>query len=117
MKFEYLVKLDPILLSMPLEYIVLPVGHLIAQWQELWPVLGSPFQRPFISNQTQFSQARAFAYPNKHLKQKLTQVLSQNYSLYQVSQSLKMTITEVAYLLSSFVRDGSVQSNLTRVKT
>ena len=107
-QFEYLVKLDPILLSMPLEHIALSDSHLITQWQGLWPVVGSPFQRPFICDQTQFLESPEFKYPNEHLKQKLFRVLSRNLSLYSVSQHLKMSLTEVAHLLSPFVRSGSV---------
>ena len=107
-RFEYLVKLDPILVSMPLEHIIMPVGHLMAQWAELWPVIGSPFQRPYIVKPRQFRQSQCFDYPNEHFKHKLTKVLGQNLSLYQVSQQLDMSITEVAHLLNSFIQSGSV---------
>ncbi len=109
-KFENLVKLDPILLSMPFERAILPIRTLMTQWKDLWGHIGTPFQRPYICDSHQLAMAVAETY-SLELFHRLNYTLGQNLCLYQIAPHLDMSLTDVAKLLSPFVQKGILALN------
>lgn len=106
-KFENLVKLDPLLLSMPFERAILPIRTLMTQWKDLWMQFGTPFQRPYIHNSHQLAMAVA-EHHSLELFHRLKYILGQNLCLYQIAPHLDMSLTDVAKLLSPYVQQGLV---------
>ena len=115
-KFENLVKLDPLLISMPFERALLPIRTLMTQWKDLWLHLGSPFQRPYIGNSHQLAMAVAETH-SLELFHRLKHTLSQNLCLYQIAPHLDMSLTDAAKLLSPFVQQGLLGLNPYQYKT
>ncbi len=109
-KFENLVKLDPLLISMPFERAILPIRTLMTQWKDLWLHLGSPFQRPYICDSHQLAMAVAETH-SLELFHRLKHTLSQNLCLYQIAPHLDMSLTDAAKLLSPFVQKGLLNLN------
>ncbi|MGB7415009.1 MAG: response regulator [Thermosynechococcaceae cyanobacterium] len=101
-QFENLVKLDPLLVSMPFERAILPIRTLMTQWKELWPHLGTPFNRPYILDVHQLSMAMVETH-SLELFHRLKYILSQNLCLYQIAPHLDMSLTDVAKLLRPLV--------------
>ncbi|MGF1602794.1 MAG: response regulator [Thermosynechococcaceae cyanobacterium] len=101
-QFENLVKLDPLLVSMPFERAILPIRTLMTQWKELWPHLGTPFSRPYILDVHQLSMAMVETQ-SLELFHRLKYILSQNLCLYQIAPHLDMSLTDVAKLLRPLV--------------
>lgn len=104
-KFENLVKLDPLLLSMPFERAILPIRTLMTQWKDLWTHLGTPFQRPYIRDSHHLAMAVAETH-SLELFHRLKHTLSQNLCLYQIAPHLDMSLTDTAKLLSPYLQKG-----------
>jgi twitching motility two-component system response regulator PilG len=108
-QFENLVKLDPLLVSMPFERAILPIRTLMTQWKELWPHLGTPFNRPYIHDSHQLSMVMVETY-SLELFHRLKYILSQNLCLYQIAPHLDMSLTDVAKLLRPLIEQGLLGS-------
>ncbi|PZD75119.1 Transcriptional regulatory protein AfsQ1 [Acaryochloris thomasi RCC1774] len=109
-KFENLVKLDPLLISMPFERAILPIRTLMTQWKDLWTHLGTPFQRPYIHDSHHLAMAVAETH-SLEVFHRLKHTLSQNLCLYQIAPHLDMSLTDAAKLLSPFVQKGLLGLN------
>lgn len=106
-KFENLVKLDPLIVSMPFERVILPIRHSVTQWKQFWPYLGSPFQRPAIRDSELFHEATMASESPARLQQ-LEHLLGQNLCFYQIAPHLDLPLSETAEVLGPLVKQGAV---------
>lgn len=108
LEFESTVGLDPLLLSVPLKQIVMPVRSQIVRWLQVSPDLNSPFARPYLISQEQFSQFLWLKAEPPARIESLTKALSQEGCLYQVAHQLKLEILELVALLQPLIQNGAV---------
>ena len=108
-QFENWSKLDPPLLTVAPEQIIVPLRPLITQWKTLWLSLGSPFQQLLIHDLSWFSKQCESDNRYVQLRPRLLNALSQKICLYEMATMLNMNLTEVAHLLSPFVQSGSIK--------
>lgn len=107
--FEKTVGLDPILLSVSLRDLVLPMRGTIGQWQKLQPEISSPFQRVAIENIKELPKLLWEKVKDIEFIKALCKVLSQNPCLYEAAQQLKTDALGLASLLQPLVRAGVVE--------
>lgn len=108
-QFEKTVGLDPILLSVSLRDLVLPMRGVIGQWQKLQPEISSPFQRVAIKNLKELPKLLWEKVRDIDFLKALCQVLSQNPSLYEAAKHLKTDALGLAALLQPLVRAGAIE--------
>jgi twitching motility two-component system response regulator PilG len=108
-QFENWSKLDPPLLTVAPEKIIVPLRPLITQWKTLWLSLGSPFHQLLIHDLSRFSKQCESDNRYVQLRPRLLNALSQKICLYEIATMLNMNLTEVAHLLSPFVQSGSIK--------
>ena len=108
-QFEKTVGLDPILLSVSLRELVLPMRGVIGQWQKLRPEISSPFQRVAIKNLKELPKLLWEKVRDIDFLKALCQVLSQNPSLYEAAKYLKADALGLAALLQPLVRAGALE--------
>lgn len=108
-QFEKTVGLDPILLSVSLKELVLPMRGVIGQWQKLQPEISSPFQRVVIKNLKEMPKLLWEKVKDIEFLKALCQVLSQNPSLYEAAKHLKADALGLASLLQPLVRAGAIE--------
>jgi twitching motility two-component system response regulator PilG len=109
-QFDATVGLDPILLSMTAEQVLAPITAVIPRWIEARSLVGSPLSRPYIVNQTQFSQLLWLGAERFQVMQAIGDTLQQNLCLYEVAQRLQTDVLELATMLQSLVRGGAVST-------
>jgi twitching motility two-component system response regulator PilG len=109
-QFDATVGLDPILLSLTAEQVLAPITAVIPRWVEARSLVGSPLSRPYIVNQTQFSQLLWLGAERFQMMQAIGDTLQQNLCLYEVAQRLQTDVLELATLLQSLVRGGAVST-------
>lgn len=110
LRFEKIVGLDPLVLSVPLKPTVMSVQKLVNKWSQLQPEISSPFQRLFLTDLEQFSQS---VQGTEQFQQSelLSQLLDQNLCLYEVAHQLKIDALKLAMFLQPLVRTGAVRIN------
>lgn len=108
-QFEKTVGLDPILLSVSLKELVLPMRGVIGQWQKLQPEISSPFQRVVIKNLREIPKLLWEKVKDIEFLKALCQVLSHHPSLYEAAKNLKTDILGLAALLQPLVRAGAIE--------
>ncbi len=108
-QFEKTVGLDPILLSVSLRELVLPMRGVIGQWQKLQPEISSPFQRVAIKNLKEMPKLLWEKVKDIEFLKALCQVLSRNPSLYEAAKHLKTDALGLAALLQPLVRAGALE--------
>lgn len=108
-QFEKTVGLDPILLSVSLKELVLPMRGVIGQWQKLQPEIRSPFQRVVIKNLKEIPKLLWEKVKDLEFLKALCQVLSHHPSLYEAAKNLKTDILGLAALLQPLVRAGAIE--------
>ncbi|HIK10708.1 MAG TPA: response regulator [Oscillatoriaceae cyanobacterium M33_DOE_052] len=106
--FDKTVGLDPILLSVPLKEVVLPMRGLIAQWQQLNPEISSPFQRFGIKNLEQFAILIRQKIKDVTSIKTVAKVINENPSLYEAAKHLKTDALALAAMLQPLVKAGAV---------
>lgn len=110
--FDKKIGLDPLLLSVSLQQIVVNMQVPLNQWQQIQPDIKSPYHRPYIKDVQKFAQA---VYQRKTGKPQqidlLTQALSKNQCFYEVAQHLKMDVLKLAAFLQPFIRNDTVGIN------
>lgn len=108
-KFENTVGLDPLLLSVPLQQLLIaPVPNFINRWVKLRPEITSPLQRPFVINNAQFAQLLQPVVKENSQLELLKLALNQNFCLYQVASQLKIEVLELATVLQPLVKAKAV---------
>jgi twitching motility two-component system response regulator PilG len=108
-KFEKTVGLDPILLSVSLRELVLPMRGVIGQWQKLQPEISSPFKRVIIKNIKELPKLLWETIKDIEFLKALCKVLSKNPCLYEAAKYLKVDTLGLAALLQPLVRAGVVE--------
>jgi twitching motility two-component system response regulator PilG len=124
LQFHKTIGLDPILLSLPLKEIVDRVGSQINAWVKIRSEIGSPLQRLSIANSQQFTNSlhlkkernleqnySQYQESQSQLVESLKQVLSHNYTLYQVASELKIDVLELSQLLQPLVQQKIIAAN------
>ncbi|NEO97135.1 MAG: response regulator [Symploca sp. SIO2E9] len=76
-------------------------------WQSLEPIIRSPYQRPYISNQAIFERYSAQDIITPRVKQKLGSLL-QGYSISNLATILKQDELEIAKFLRPYVVNRSI---------
>ena len=108
LQFEPNVGLDPLLLSIPFESLVMPIEDKIKQWQLMRSDLCSAFQRPYIKNWDKYVQFMSdFRGPCPYLM-KLMWILKENYCLYELATQVDVETQELAVALHSLIKCGAV---------
>lgn len=110
-QFEKTVGLDPILLSVPLKEVILPMRGTINQWQQLRPEINSPFQRLELKNLEELPNLLWQKVRDIKYIQALGKILAKNMSLYELARHLKTDTLSLAALLQPLVRAGAVEVN------
>ena len=108
-KFEKTVGLDPILLSVSLRELVLPMRGMIGKWQQLQPEINSPFQRVIVKNLKEIPKLLWETVKDITFLKALCKVLSHNPCLYEAAQYLKADALGLGTLLQPLVRAGVVE--------
>ncbi|HIK29446.1 MAG: response regulator [Oscillatoriaceae bacterium SKW80] len=110
-QFEKTLWLDPLVLSVSLKELVLPVRAFVNQWIRLRPEINSPFQRPFIKDLEQLSKLARQQVQDIGFIKSLIQVLNQNLNIYEAAYHLKTDTLGLASLLQTLVKSGAVGMN------
>ncbi len=110
--FDKKIGLDPLLLSVSLQQIAVPLQNPLSQWKQIQPEIKSPYHRPYIKDVQKFAQA---VYQLKTGKPQqidlLTQTLSKNLCFYEVAHQLKMDVLKLATFLQPLIRTDIVSVN------
>ncbi|KGF72082.1 regulator [Neosynechococcus sphagnicola sy1] len=115
LSFERTIGLDPILLSLPLQQLVLPVREAIGQWSQLRSAIASPLKRPQILDAAQLAQYLQANTDRIPQLQPLAAVLEQNLCLYEVAAHLKIDVLELAHHLQLLTHIGVIGTNPYRI--
>ena len=109
LQFESKVGLDPLLVSVPLRQLLLPVRPNIKQWAQIRADISSPFQRPQIRDRDQYLQMVWQAMDQCQQLQNLSRVLVDDPCLYQVADRLQLDVMNLANVLRPLVTAGVVE--------
>lgn len=103
-RFTKEIGLDPLLLSIDLTQIAIPLQNQLNQWRQIQPQIKSPYHRPYIKNVQEFTQT---IYQRKTGKTQqidlLTQTLSKNLCFYEVAHQLKMDVLKLATFVQPLI--------------
>lgn len=110
-QFEKTLWLDPLVLSVSLRELVLPVRAFVNQWIKLRPEINSPFQRPYIKNAEQLQKLAMQQIQDANFVKNLIQIISQNLNIYEAAYYLKTDTLGLASLLQPLIKSGAVGMN------
>ncbi len=98
-RVEKTLGLDPLLMSVPLAKLLVPIQVQLRQWQTVQAEIASPLQRPAIQNRLQWQ--RMIHDPGQSLPrlQFIAPLLEGHLCLYQVAQEMGMSLLEILPLL------------------
>lgn len=108
-QFERTVGLDPLLLSMPLQQVVLPVRSRVQQWAQIRPQISSPLQRPRIAAPEAFLQWLQSKPESVAWGQELHQALNQQQCLYEIATKVRLDVEELALRLQPLIHSGVIK--------
>lgn len=111
LKFDKTAGLDPILLSQPLNKVILPMRGEIGKWQQLQPEISSPFQRPTVKNISTIPKLVWQHTQDVEFIKSLLTVLKQELCLYDAASALKTDTLGLASLWQPLVRAGAIAMN------
>jgi twitching motility two-component system response regulator PilG len=107
-QYEPSIGLDPLLLSVPLRELVLPVRDAVGQWTQLRNELASPFQRPVIHDPEVCLQLIQHNERLGHALQDLMGLIDQQVTLYEMANRLSMNLMELATVLQPMIQAGGI---------
>lgn len=108
LQFERVLGLDPILISVTLKQIILPMRATIGEWGKLKPEINSPFQRLYVINLQPIPKLLWQTVKDVEFIKALVKVLQRNPSLYEAAKELKIDALRLAQLLQPAIREGAV---------
>ncbi|NER33777.1 MAG: response regulator [Oscillatoria sp. SIO1A7] len=108
LKYDKTAGLDPILLSQPLNKVVLPMRGAIKNWQQLQPEISSPFQRPKVKNIELIPKVIRQHTQNLEFIKSLEIVLQEGLCLYEAARALKTDALGMARLWQPLVQAGAI---------
>jgi twitching motility two-component system response regulator PilG len=108
LQFEKTVGLDPILLSLPLKDVVVPLRPQIRQWIQIRPEISSPFQRPYINNLDTVVNYSWLGLEDDLFIDKLSSALNRNHCLYEVAYHTDKHILELALFFQPLIKNGGI---------
>jgi twitching motility two-component system response regulator PilG len=114
LKYESIIGLDPLLLSVPFRQILLPVRDSISQWGQLKSDISSPFQRPCLND---YEACLQLVWNDNELCQQLQEVTSlmkQEITIYEIAKLLSVDALTLSTFLQPLVQSGGVSMNCYR---
>lgn len=110
-QYEPSIGLDPLLLSVPLREIVLPVKDSVNQWSQLRSELASPFQRPVIENPEVCLQLIQHSEQLGNSLQTLMGLIDEQLTLYEMANRLSISHSALAIALRPVIQAGAISVN------
>lgn len=111
MKFDKTAGLDPILLSQPLNKVILPMRGEVAEWQQLQTEISSPFQRPRVKNIELIPKLVWQHTQDVEFIKSLLTVLKQELCLYEAASALKTDTLGLGSVWQPLVEAGAIAMN------
>jgi twitching motility two-component system response regulator PilG len=110
-QFDKKLGLDPLLLSVAINPVILPIRARIRAWVQLRSEISSPFQRPYIENPDEITDMSWIDSREYEIFKSIKNALEQNLCLYEVAARSNKTTLELAKFLQPFVKAGVVRMN------
>jgi twitching motility two-component system response regulator PilG len=109
MNFDLDANLDILILSVPLQKIVIPVKQLIWQWQKIRPHISSPLVRVYLSNIDSLYQLLWQQLQSNKAIDLYKTALTQNLCLYSTADILNVDVQQLATILLPLIANRSAQ--------
>ncbi len=103
-EFDRQLGLDPILLCVSLNQLILPIRTQIRAWVQVRSEYSSPFQRPYLEKPDEIKDLSWIDVKEHDFLQSIQDSLSQNLCLYEVAAKAKKTTLELASFLQPFIK-------------
>ena len=108
LKYEAIIGLDPLLLSVPFRQILMPIRDSISQWGQLKPDISSPFQRPFLKSYEACMDLVANDNELRSQLQKVTNLIGENLTIYDLATHLSVDALTLASFLQPLIQSEGV---------
>lgn len=109
LKFEKDIGLNPLLLSLNLQSLVLPIKNQIRYWVNLRSEISSPFVRPIIEeNYKIYHQMKMYSKHKKQLEQ-LEDCFKEHCSFYEIGTQTNKKTLDLAMLLQPIIIAGGIK--------
>ena len=108
LKYEAIIGLDPLLLSVPFRQILMPVRDSISQWGQLKSDISSPFQRPFLKNYEACMDLVAGDNELRSQLQKVASLISKNLTIYELAERLSVDALTLSTFLQPLIQAEGV---------
>lgn len=115
-QFKEGVGIEPILLMISLEDVLFASKLKVQEWQVLRQEISSGFQRPFVTDASEFTRILMLQVENEPWVRNLRELLERNLTFYEVAKILKMDVFKLALLLHPLVKIGVVGVKSYRAK-
>jgi len=108
-KFEKIVGLDPLILTLNLKSLVIPVKDDIRDWVQLRSDLSSPFMRPVIDNSSSINSQIWADEQQKKLLDQLQDYFKDRCTLYEIAYHTHQKTLELALFLQPMIKNGGLK--------
>ncbi len=102
--FEKIIGLDPILLSLNIKSLVIPVKDEIRNWVNLRTEIGSPFLRIFIKDLIKFRQKISIDKEHQKILEQLQDYFQDHCTLYKIASHTEQKTLDLALLLQPMIK-------------
>lgn len=108
-ELESTVGLNPLLVSMPVKDLIVPVRNQIRYWVQMRSEISSPFQRPLVENLDELKSQTWINEKYYNFAEKLKVLVNDHWCLYEIANHFRQHILEVAVLLHPLINAGVVK--------
>lgn len=108
-RLENLVKLDPLLISLSVEKLIIPVQNHLRLWVQMQPKINSPFQRPVVENLDAIKNQTWINNSYYAFIKKLATLEDESLCIYEIAQQFKQNSLKIANLLQPLVNFNAVK--------
>ena len=108
-ELEKIVGLNPLLVSIPVKELVVPVRNQIRYWVQMKSEISSPFQRPLVENLEEIKNQAWVNNKYYSFAAKLQELVNDHLCLYEIANHFRQHILEVPVLLHPLINTGAVK--------
>ncbi len=107
-EWEPKIGLDPLILSISLPELILPIRDRISQWSLMRSEIRSPFYKPFIRDRNKFDELLWVFREIKAPDDAIDTALEQGHCLYHLASQFNQEILDLAIAFQPLVKGGAI---------
>lgn len=109
LKFEKIVGLDPLILSLDIKSLIVPVKEDVRQWLRLRTEISSPFMRPVLKDRHKIDYCTGFDDGQKKEIEQLEDYFKDSCSIYEICTYTNRSTLDLSMLLQPAIAVGAIK--------